>query len=208
MKIKSDASRRLRRSSAVARAQIIAAAQVRISKLGPGGLRLQDVAADVGVSHPALLHHFGSREGLLQQVQAHSVERMRDALLTSLSSTDGNSGLVPTVFEAFQGGLAHQLVWISQSSGFCPTDVVPFQEIVDALYAKRVKTAKLGVHPRKEDTVHMAHLVVVAALGDALLGSLFRNQSDPIVEERERVHFQQWLQTLFREHLAAQTPNT
>jgi AcrR family transcriptional regulator len=32
------------------------------------GLRLQDIAADVGISHPAVLHHFGSREALVHAV--------------------------------------------------------------------------------------------------------------------------------------------
>jgi AcrR family transcriptional regulator len=46
-------------------------------------LRLQDVAADVGVSHPTILYHFGSRAGLVEAV----IDRALDALLSELVAT-------------------------------------------------------------------------------------------------------------------------
>jgi len=50
------------------RAAIMDAVEKRLQEVGPVGIRLQDVAADVGVSHPTVLHHFGSREELLRQI--------------------------------------------------------------------------------------------------------------------------------------------
>ncbi len=44
---------------------------------GPAGLRLQEVAKAAGVSHPTILHHFGSREGLIQALNLRSVEQFR-----------------------------------------------------------------------------------------------------------------------------------
>ena len=51
-----------------ARARILDAAgeQLRIS--GPSGLRLDPIAEELGVSRQALLHHFGTRDGLIAAV--------------------------------------------------------------------------------------------------------------------------------------------
>src|SRR5450432_3158548 len=59
---------RRRRTSDEARAAILDAAERRLVSSGPAGIRLQEVAADVGVSHPTVLHHFGSREALVREV--------------------------------------------------------------------------------------------------------------------------------------------
>lgn len=119
--------RRTRRSAEDARAQIIAAARARIAEGGPGALRLQDVAADVGVSHPTLLQHFGSREGLLREVQAHSVGIMRDALLACLAAGgDDNAGLVTAVFEAFRGGGVRTACVVEPIEGVSPSRCIAF----------------------------------------------------------------------------------
>ena len=51
---------------------------------GPAGLRLQDVARAAGVSHPTILHHFGSREGLVRALNQRSVEALRNSVLARL----------------------------------------------------------------------------------------------------------------------------
>ena len=42
---------------------------------GPAGLRLEAVAKAAGVSHPTILHHFGSREGLIHALNGKTVEQ-------------------------------------------------------------------------------------------------------------------------------------
>src|SRR5688572_13499763 len=61
-------AKRVRRSAVVAHEQILDAADKRLAAHGPQGIRLQEIAADVGVSHPTILHHFGSREALVEAV--------------------------------------------------------------------------------------------------------------------------------------------
>ena len=48
------------------RAQLLDATIVVIARRGVRGLRVQEVAAEAGVSVPLLYHYFGSREGLLE----------------------------------------------------------------------------------------------------------------------------------------------
>ena len=55
---------RRRRTKEEARDEILSAAAKRLLDDGPDALRIADVAADVGMSHPTLLHHVGSREQL------------------------------------------------------------------------------------------------------------------------------------------------
>ena len=58
----------MRRSATQARELILEAAESQLSRFGPDSLRLKQLAADVGMSHPAILHHFGSRDGLVRAV--------------------------------------------------------------------------------------------------------------------------------------------
>ena len=55
---------RRRRTKEEARDEILSAAAKRLLDDGPDALRIADVAADGGMSHPPLLHHVGSRGGL------------------------------------------------------------------------------------------------------------------------------------------------
>ena len=57
---------RTRRTADEARRLILDAAERQLAEVGPAGLRLQEVAKEVGVSHPTVLHHFGSREELVE----------------------------------------------------------------------------------------------------------------------------------------------
>ncbi|MDO9127858.1 MAG: helix-turn-helix domain-containing protein, partial [Parvibaculum sp.] len=66
------APKRVRRTAEEARRLILDAAEERLAKQGPEGLRLQDIARDVGISHPAILHHFESREGLVRALIARA----------------------------------------------------------------------------------------------------------------------------------------
>ncbi len=72
------------------RTQLLDAAIVVIARRGVRGLRVQEVAAEAGVSVPLLYHYFGSREGLLEAalfaVSAHA-DRYSTSLATGTSTT-------------------------------------------------------------------------------------------------------------------------
>src|SRR5262245_30830908 len=72
---------RKRLTAEAARARILAAAERRLSEVGPEGLRLTELAAELGVSHPAILHHFGSREELVAAVVAGAIARLNARLI-------------------------------------------------------------------------------------------------------------------------------
>jgi AcrR family transcriptional regulator len=77
------------------RAQIIAAAEELFSRHGYRGTGLAEVAARVGLSLPGVLHHFGSKEGLLRAViaQRDAESEANGRRLLDLGGSEGLRGL-------------------------------------------------------------------------------------------------------------------
>src|SRR5262245_65030111 len=76
--------RRQRRTADEARAEILDAAERVLIETGPGAIRLQQVAKLVGVSHPTVLHHFGTREALVEAVVERALQAMQEDVLTAI----------------------------------------------------------------------------------------------------------------------------
>jgi AcrR family transcriptional regulator len=74
-------AKRLRRSAPAARTAVLDAAERRLREHGLDGLAIADVAADAGMSHATLLHHFGSSDAM----RAALIERMATNLLSEVT---------------------------------------------------------------------------------------------------------------------------
>lgn len=86
--------RRKRRSADEARRAILDAAAQRLMDTGPDGLRLKAIADDLGLSHSAILHHFGSREGLIEAVRADAFAALaRDLREQIAEPTEGDPAI-------------------------------------------------------------------------------------------------------------------
>src|SRR3984957_1539542 len=98
---------RRRRTADAARREILEAAERRLAQSGPMGLRLQEVAADVGISHPAVLHHFGSREALVKEVCERRFAAIHEDLVRAIASSAGGAEqvveMIESVFHALEG---------------------------------------------------------------------------------------------------------
>jgi TetR/AcrR family transcriptional regulator len=70
--------------------RILEAARGEFAQHGFGGARLQDIAARAQLSHPTLLYHFGSKEGLYAAVIEQAMQDW--AAMTSLAIADGKAG--------------------------------------------------------------------------------------------------------------------
>lgn len=57
------------------RAQLVAAAFRRVAESGFEGLRLRQVAEDVGIDHSTLHHHFATKQDLVEAVAAHTTRQ-------------------------------------------------------------------------------------------------------------------------------------
>jgi len=76
---------RRRLSGEEARARILDAAGEQLRITGPSGLRLDPIAEELGVSRQALLHHFGTRDGLIAAVVQRGLDDLQTELATALA---------------------------------------------------------------------------------------------------------------------------
>ena len=197
--------KRQRRTPEEARRLILEAAQALIVTTGPEGLRLQDIAAAAGISHPLILHHFGSREGLVRALTRQAVAELRDKLVAAMASSEYSvEEQLDRVFNAFRDGLAQRLAWLATvdpGSGTEGNQLI-MRDIADTLHARRVARAPPGVAITRDDTDALIHLVATAAFGDALYGAQLRRSAGlPATSETDR-SFRLWLAGLIRAHSA------
>jgi AcrR family transcriptional regulator len=73
-------------SPATTRETLLATALRLLQEHGPGALRVRDLAAAAGQSTMGVYHHFGSKQGLLEQLYLHGFDRLADRL-NSVPST-------------------------------------------------------------------------------------------------------------------------
>jgi TetR/AcrR family transcriptional regulator len=95
--------------------RILEAARGEFALKGFGAARLQDIAERASLTHPTLLYHFGSKEGLYAAVIE---EAMQDwAAMTSLAVADGRDGfervaaLIEAGFAFFAGHHDFVVIW-------------------------------------------------------------------------------------------------
>jgi len=195
--------RRQRRTPEEARRLILGAAQAVIARTGPEGLRLQDIAAAAGISHPLILHHFGSREGLVRALTQQAAAELRDKLVAAMASGEYSlEQQLDRVFDAFRDGLAQRLAWLTAvDPGGGPEETQTImRDIGESLHARRLATAPPGTAIDRSDTDCLIHLVAAAAIGDALFGARLRRSAGlPVTSETDRC-FRLWLARLIRAH--------
>jgi len=169
-----DKEKRVRRSPEEARRLILDAAEKAVGTQGPAGLRLQDVAREAGVSHPTILHHFGSREGLIRALNVRAAEDLTRSLLGGMGEGGGGGGIAK-VFAAYRNGLAERTVWLIQAGAMPEPQQSPLlAQVLETMQAMRRKFARPGQEPDPADSRNILNLVAVAALGDALIGQRLR----------------------------------
>jgi AcrR family transcriptional regulator len=198
----SGAVRRVRRTPAEAQRLILEAAQALIARTGPAGLRLQDIAAAAGISHPLILHHFGSRAGLVRALNRQTAAELKDRLVTAMSRPDYSlEEQLDSVFDAFRGGLAQRLAWLAveDPEGGQSDSAMIMREIADTLYARRFAAAPPGATVARDDVESLIHLIAAAAFGDAMYGTQLR-RSAGIADEEGARRFRSWLAALIRAH--------
>jgi AcrR family transcriptional regulator len=193
---------RKRRTAEEARTAILDAAERRLVASGPAGIRLQEVAADVGVAHPTVLHHFGSREGLVKAVVARALDSLHTRLLAAVGDApkgpDQVAAMLDAVFGAMASGHGRAFLWLSLS-GYAPAmEELRVRSLAEAVHAvRRAKHAGIGSKPPPfEDTYFTVLLPALALLSMSVTGR---------VQEEEGVcgarRFRAWLARLIHQHL-------
>lgn len=208
MPAKSTRARRRRLPAAEARRRILQAAEKRLVEVGPGGLRLADLALDLGITHQAILHHFGSREDLLAELARFAIASLGQELIEALDRPDGAQAsatdLLDRVFRTFgERGQARLIAWLALS-GLTPPpsrrkrpserdgDRVLLR-LANALHARRGPAASSDV---LENTQFALVLGGLAALGDAIAGAGVRHSAGLDDDREANQRFREWLSKL------------
>jgi AcrR family transcriptional regulator len=167
-----------------ARARILAAAERKLAEVGPEGLRLTELASELEVSHPAILHHFGSREELVAEVVARATVRLNERLAEAIATR--KAGSYEAIFDMiaeFYGteGHARLIAWLVLSGRGLKARVRhpmgrPLERVIEVAHAQR-----LQAHPGRTiefaDSKFRSQLAALALLGEAIFGDLIRYAS-------------------------------
>jgi AcrR family transcriptional regulator len=200
--------RRRRLDAEAARELILDATERRLVVSGPSGIRLQEVAADAGVSHPTVLHHFGSREHLVKAVIERSLRAINASLVEAIAASSGDEEKLEALIENVAGvfeksGHARVVLWLALEGHGVDSAEAPLSNVVDAAHALRLARKKHKRAPAREDTARTVVLAALALIGDAVLGPTMLENAGLGREPRVSVEFRRWLARLLIAHLDA-----
>jgi AcrR family transcriptional regulator len=196
----STPKKRLRRSAEEARREILDATEKRLFESGPDGIRLQQIAADVGISHPAILHHFGNREGLIEAVVNRAFSNLEADLIQSIAQAQ--PGRDEAVFAAIEQtftvlvthGHGRVLSWLLLSGHAPDTSGSQLRQLAQVVHAKR-SAVRTDVEIPFEDTLFRLVVVVLSIIGESVAGTTMR-RSVGIEDDDAPRRFRSWLARL------------
>jgi AcrR family transcriptional regulator len=198
---------------------ILDAAERRLVASGPATIRLQEVAADVGVSHPTVLHHFGSKEALVQAVVARALDAVHVGLLAAVEAaaeepadessgahgasgpgTDRVAAMLDAVYDALvTGHHGRTFLWLALS-GYAPAADLRIPSLADAVHAvRRRRRAGKKRTPKFNDTYFTVLLPALALLSLSVLGETAAMDGGDATLNTQA--FRRWLGALIHEHL-------
>jgi AcrR family transcriptional regulator len=170
--------RRRRRSPEEARSEALACARQLLIERGPDGVTLQAVAAEIGVTHGNLIHHFGSAAHLQSALMGAMVRDLTTAIESAIDHVRSDESaprtLVDIVFDAFDKGGAGQLAaWIALSNRYEHLEPVrdAVRELVIAI-EERLRVAGVETPSRVPSAIIF---ITLCAFGDALIGDPLRD---------------------------------
>ncbi len=179
----------------------------RLRDAGPASIRLADIARDVGVSHPAILHHFGSREELLAAVVQEALERLHLELFEVLAHAEASEASSVEILNAMAetletAGHARIIAWLNLSGVVDAVDKDRMRMVAEVVHARRLEALPRGSKaPEFEDTLFTCVLATHAIMGEALIGGSLRQSAGLAADPDAPQRFRRWLAKLLVQKL-------
>jgi TetR/AcrR family transcriptional regulator len=191
---------------APSRARILAVAREEFASRGFKAARLQDIAERAGLTHPTLLYHFGSKEGLYSAViedavadWAATTNRVRS---TGLRGFDQVEALVVAGLDFFAGHLDFVVIVRREAiegAGRLEEAIAahmrPFLDDAVAFLSREVEEGRLRPHDPIE-LMQLCYGAMLTYFSDARFRA--RLLGDDPLGAAERTRFQTALTTLLR----------
>ncbi len=173
---------RKRRPAEETRAEILEVAGRHLLENGPAGVRLDQIAAEIGFSRQTILHHFGNREGMMRAlVEEAWTGLFRD--LASLGEGDPSEFVERVDDVARRRGNARIGAWLLLSG----------QGLPDAVFEGALAALPDSILPNVPDAKERVLLLGAAVFGDALFGGRFRQVLGVDDSEDGRASWHRWL---------------
>ncbi|MEN3348281.1 MAG: hypothetical protein V7632_1916 [Bradyrhizobium sp.] len=182
-------AKRQRRTPQAAKFAILDAAERRLHDEGPDGVRIQRIAADLGMTDAAIHYHFGTREALMDALLRRIGRRLVDDIATTIESWAPDQIDVAALSRLFQRAYADEraarlAVWLSLA-GWRPKGSGMFKPLVERVHRARTEAARKAGRrpPRISDTQYAIALLSAAHMqaamsGVALLASVAEDPAD------------------------------
>lgn len=192
-------------SSEQAQDAILNAAQNIIAQVGPAGLRLSTVAKHAGMAHPNVLHHFGSRDGLIQavgeRVGRRAAQRISDAIERAMVvPVNDKAGMLDAMTQvldtAYPGDEGRVAVWLHLSGrkSYLKDNM---QKVLRLSHQLR---QSFDPNVQLQNTNRLVMLVTLALVGEVVSGKAVKsalekaNQSHLSAQDKQKtLSFNRWL---------------
>jgi len=191
-------ARKTHKSPEEARNSILDAAEQIVCKVGTAGLRISAVAKNAGMAHPNILHHFGSRDGLLSalasRVGDRATARTTKAITLALHASPENKiqAMTHVLDTAYPGDEGKVAVWL-HLSGTDNSLKKNMHQIVELCHQLR---ESIDGSVNRSDTSRLVMLVTLALVGEVISGAGVKEALGYGKQEADRAHFHQWLAEL------------
>lgn len=161
---------RVRRTPEAAKANILEAAEKRLREHGLEGLNVTAVAAEAGISHATLLHHFGSVDGMREALADQMFLSLIKDIVDAVGAREPPDKVTERLFKTLsEGGHATLLAWRKVDGSRQRKDSAPLSALFDRLMA----SATESLDPEDAaDVRRWFYIMSCAAIGHGLSGNV------------------------------------
>ena len=165
-------ARKTHKSPEQARTAILDAAEKVITEVGPAGLRISNVAKEAGMAHPNVIHHFGSREGLITALSTRCGERATQRITAAIqqaaeaSDAQKRDALTEVLDKVFPGEEGRLIAWLHMSGVESSMD----ENMAQILAVAQNLRQTVAENSDAANTNRLVGLITLALLGEVVYG--------------------------------------
>ncbi|HEY2228418.1 MAG TPA: helix-turn-helix domain-containing protein [Xanthobacteraceae bacterium] len=202
------AAKRIRRSPEASKLAILEAAERRLIEDGPDGVRVQRIAADLGMTDAAVHYHFGNREALIDALMRFSAKRLVDDIGAAMETWDADRLDLHRLGAVFRKAYTERGVArlvLSVLAGRKPRGAGMLRRLVEAVHEARERRAK--ARGQKPPPLADTQFIIVLLSGTHLLmpiaGEALLLSADAAADKAGMQQYLDWVAALLGARLGS-----